>query len=318
MAGELGVRSDYGSGTTFWFTLPLPVVQNLVDTPPSPLPDCSQESPSVLDESDVPASLSGEPSLRLLIVDDEETNRIVMAETFRHAGVEIVTACNGQEAIDLCRNGRFNLVFMDCQMPVVDGFSATTTILEEAARQQRKAPAIIALTADATLATQNRCQEVGMVDYLIKPLDFHKLQKVVSHWLPELQPSIVPGSLARETTREAEAAIRAMVINTAVLQRLRDHVGNITPVISVFLRSLDRRLIELERAVQTRDAEAINKVAHTMKGSSSQFGAEDLAQLCLLVEHMGKNGNIQHIDRIFDQIAQAVDQVKHFFVEQLD
>jgi HPt (histidine-containing phosphotransfer) domain-containing protein len=81
---------------------------------------------------------------------------------------------------------------------------------------------------------------------------------------------------------------------------------------------LDRRVTELDRAVQARDAEAINKVAHTMKGSSSQFGAEDLAQLCLLAEHMGKSGNIQQIDRIFTQIVQAVAQVKHFFAEQLD
>ena len=240
-----------------------------------------------------------------------------MAETFRHAGVDIMMACNGQEAVDLCRTNRFNLIFMDCQMPVVDGFAATMAIQEEAASNQRKAPPIVALTADATLAAQKRCQEVGMVDYLIKPLDFNKLQAVLSHWLPELRPSIVPKSLARNEIEGGVTGIQ-MAVNTAVLQRLREHVGNITPVVGVFLRSLDRRVTELDRAVQARDAEAINKVAHTMKGSSSQFGAEDLAQLCLLAEHMGKSGNIQQIDRIFTQIVQAVARVKHFFAEQLD
>jgi DNA-binding response OmpR family regulator len=202
-------------------------------------------------------------------------------------------------------------------MPVVDGFAATMAIQEEAASDQRKAPPIVALTADATLAAQKRCQEVGMVDYLIKPLDFNKLQAVLTHWLPELRPSIVPKSHARNEIEGGATGIQ-MAVNTAVLQRLREHVGNITPVVGVFLRSLDRRVTELDRAVQARDAEAINKVAHTMKGSSSQFGAEDLAQLCLLAEHMGKSGNIQQIDRIFTQIVQAVARVKLFFTEQLD
>jgi CheY-like chemotaxis protein/nitrogen-specific signal transduction histidine kinase/HPt (histidine-containing phosphotransfer) domain-containing protein len=317
MDGELGVRSDYGKGATFWFTVPLPEVKNFVDAKAVSLPVEPQVRLPVFGEIDALSSSGGENTLRLLIVDDEETNRIIMAETFRHAGVDIVMACNGQEAFDLCRTSRFNLVFMDCQMPVVDGFAATTAILEEAARNRRKPPAIVALTADATLAAQKRCQEVGMVDYLVKPIDFNKLQTVLSHWLPELRPSIVPKSLTTDE-EPAKASKVHVVVNTSVLQRLREHVGNLTPVVGVFLQSLDRRVVELERAVQARDAEAINKVAHTMKGSSSQFGAENLAHLCLLAEHMGTSGNIQQIDRIFIQIVRAVDLVKQFFAEQLD
>jgi CheY-like chemotaxis protein/HPt (histidine-containing phosphotransfer) domain-containing protein len=317
MGGELGVRSDNSKGATFWFTVALPAVERFTEAKAAPAQIGPEEHLPVFGEIDALASSVGEDTLRLLIVDDEETNRIVMAETFRHAGVDIMMACNGQEAVELCRTNRFNLIFMDCQMPVVDGFAATIAIQEEAASKQRKAPPIVALTADATLAAQKRCQEVGMVDYLIKPLDFNKLQAVLSHWLPELRPSIVPKSLVRNEIEGGATGIQ-MAVNTAVLQRLREHVGNITPVIGVFLRSLDRRVTELDRAVQARDAEAINKVAHTMKGSSSQFGAEDLAQLCLLAEHMGKSGNIQQIDRIFTQIVQAVARVKHFFAEQLD
>jgi CheY-like chemotaxis protein/HPt (histidine-containing phosphotransfer) domain-containing protein len=242
-----------------------------------------------------------------------------MAETFRSTGVEIVLAANGQEAIELCRSNHFNLVFMDCQMPVLDGFAATRAILEEAERSQRKPPPIVALTADATSAAKKRCQEVGMVDYLVKPLDFKQLQTVISHWLPELRASVVPRSVtgAAEAS-EADAAGGSVVINTGVLRRLRENVGNIAPVAGVFLRSLDRRIADLERAVQAKDADAIDKVAHTMKGSSSQFGAEELTKLCQLAENMGKSGNIQQIDRIYVQIVQAVAKVKDFFAGQLD
>jgi CheY-like chemotaxis protein/nitrogen-specific signal transduction histidine kinase/HPt (histidine-containing phosphotransfer) domain-containing protein len=319
MQGELGVRSEHGKGATFWFTVPLPAVQPSPDVkaPAMQVVSASRDRFPVFEETTVPPISEAANSLRLLIVDDEETNRIVMAETFRRAGVDIVLACNGQEAVDLCRTNRFNLVFMDCQMPLVDGFTATKTILEEAQRNQRPAPPIVALTADATVAAQKKCQDVGMVDYLVKPLDFNTLQTVLSHWLPELRFSVIPK--ASVVNGEAAKEIKnAAVVNTAVLQRLHEHVGNIAPVATVFLHSLDRRVAELERAVQARDAGAINKVAHTMKGSSSQFGAEDLAHLCLLAEHMGKSGNIQQIDLIFAQIVQAVALVKQFFTEQLD
>jgi CheY-like chemotaxis protein/HPt (histidine-containing phosphotransfer) domain-containing protein len=275
------------------------------------LPEVQSVDPLALREMD--------GSFRLLIVDDEETNRIVMTETFRNAGVKIVVACNGQEAIEACRTHTFHLIFMDCQMPVVDGFAATQVILDEAAGNPQGPPAIIALTADATVATKKRCQEVGMVDYLVKPIDFNKLQEVVSSWLPELRTSIVPGTTGK--TPDAippEQKSGSAVVNPAVLARLREHVGNITPAAHIFLRSLERRMAELEQAIQDHDADTINKVAHTMKGSSSQFGAEELTHLCLLTEHMGKSGNIQHIDRIFEQIVEAVGKVKQFFAEQLD
>jgi two-component system, sensor histidine kinase len=317
MRGDFGVHSEYGQGATFWFTVSLPpatgskkssVVASKAEQPEPPLlPIAALDSQPVDSES----------SLRLLIVDDEETNRVVMGETFRHTGVDIVFASNGQEAINACRHNRFNLVFMDCQMPEVDGFNATRAILAEAAQRQHQAPAIIALTADVTSAAQQKCREVGMVDYLAKPIDFSRLQAVLTHWLPELQLSIIPVADATGKGSREESSAQ-VVVNPSVLQRLREHVGNIAPAVQVFLRSLDRRLAELEKAVQNRDALEINKVAHTMKGSSSQFGAEDLAHLCSLAENMGKSGNIQQIDRIFQQIVQSTHQVKQFFAEHLE
>lgn len=319
MGGTFGVESEYGQGATFWFAVPLPAIRQPPGTGAVAVADDgpTEAQPAPEEPASLPAAApEGPHNLRLMIVDDEETNRVVMAETFRRAEVDIVTACNGQEAVDLCRTGRFDLIFMDCQMPVLDGFTATRTILAEAERQRRPVPPVVALTADATAAAHKRCREVGMVDYLIKPLDFNRLQTVLSRWLPELRCSIVPGMAAAEDGDRA--ALGPPAVNEAVLRRLRENVGDIVPVIGVFLRSLDRRLAELEQAVGARDLEAINKVAHTMKGSSSQFGAEDLAHLCLLAEQMGKGGNMQQIDRIHGQIVRAVDRVKQFFAERLD
>jgi CheY-like chemotaxis protein/HPt (histidine-containing phosphotransfer) domain-containing protein len=241
-----------------------------------------------------------------------------MAETFRKADVEVRTASNGEEAIAACRETDFKLVFMDCQMPVVDGFEATATIIDEAKAAQRDVPAIIALTADATQKTRRRCLEVGMVDYLVKPLDFNRLQQVLSNWVPDLPLSIIPGGTSAPVLPLAgPQGAAAEVISSQVLARLREHVGDLTRVAAIFLRSLDSRLAELEEAVRRKDAAGIQKVAHTMKGSCSQFGAEELARLCMLAEGMGKSGNLQRIDGLSAQIAAEAARVKHFFDEQL-
>ena len=324
MSGTYGVHSEYGQGATFWFAVPLPpVLEETLAGEEHPEAVAAIERPEAEevgeteDEGEVePPALAGGEKIRLLIVDDEDTNRIVLAETFRRTEIDIALARNGQEAVELCRGNRFDLILMDCQMPVLDGFAATRTIIDEASQHKRQPPPIVALTADATAAARKRCQAVGMVDYLLKPLDFAQLQAVLNRWLPELRTSIVPCATA--DTAGVQASGEPVVVNIAVLQRLREHVGNIGPVIGVFLRSLDRRLVELERAVQARNAEAIDKVAHTMKGSSSQFGAEELAQLCKVAEQMGKNGNIQQIDRLFAQITRSVARVKQFFAEQLE
>ena len=159
-----------------------------------------------------------------------------------------------------------------------------------------------------------------MVDYLVKPLDFKQLQRVLSTWLPELQISIVPGTLSNDAAGQSVDVGRhaELVVDLAVLDRLRENVGDVTPVIHVFLRSLDKRIVDLQQAVQLRDADAIQNVAHTMKGSSGQFGAEELVVLCQQAENMGKSGKTDQIERVCEKIGVAAEKVKQFFREQLD
>jgi CheY-like chemotaxis protein/nitrogen-specific signal transduction histidine kinase/HPt (histidine-containing phosphotransfer) domain-containing protein len=258
-------------------------------------------------------------AVRLLIVDDDATNRVVLAETFRNAKAEIVTAGNGRQAVEACRAGRFDLVFMDCQMPEMDGFEATRTILADCAARRQRAPVIIALTADATEAGRNRCLDTGMVDHLVKPLDFDQLRRVLDQWLPELGGSVTPKTGPGLTVGPQPAAgDHARVINIAVLERLREHVGDIRPAVDIFLRSLDIRINDLHRALERGDVEAVGKVAHTMKGSSSQFGAEVLTRLCLQAERMGKSGTIRQPERLYAAIVEAAANVRRFLSERLD
>ena len=320
MGGEYGVQSHPGQGSVFWFTLDLAPAgaartEKAPPSPARPVPEAMVTAGAV-PPTEPMATGSG---VRLLIVDDDETNRVVLAETFRQARADLVTANNGRQAVDACRAGRFDLVFMDCQMPEMDGFEATATILADCAAKRRRPPVIIALTADATEAGRQRCLEVGMADHLVKPLDFAQLRRVLDQWLPELGGAIIPKSGCRPVVPDEPAAgDGAAVINTVVLDRLREHVGDIRPAVDIFLRSLDIRINDLHRALERGDAEAVARVAHTMKGSSSQFGAEEFSRLCLQAENMGKTGTIRQPDRLFAAMVAAAGKVRRFLSERLD
>ena len=310
MGGEYGVQSHPGQGSVFWFTL---------DLAPAGAARTGQEAMPIAVPVAPTAPMATGSGVRLLIVDDDETNRVVLAETFRQARADLVTANNGRQAVDACRAGRFDLVFMDCQMPEMDGFEATATILADCAAKRLRPPVIIALTADATEAGRQRCLEVGMADHLVKPLDFAQLRRVLDQWLPELGGPITPKSGCRPIVPDEPAANEdAAVINTVVLDRLREHVGDIRPAVDIFLRSLDIRINDLHRALERGDAEAVARVAHTMKGSSSQFGAEEFSRLCLQAENMGKTGTIRQPDRLFAAMVAAAGKVRRFLSERLD
>ena len=310
MGGEYGVQSHPGQGSVFWFTL---------DLAPAGAARTGQEAMPIAVPVAPTAPMATGSGVRLLIVDDDETNRVVLAETFRQARADLVTANNGRQAVDACRAGRFDLVFMDCQMPEMDGFEATATILADCAAKRLRPPVIIALTADATEAGRQRCLEVGMADHLVKPLDFAQLRRVLDQWLPELGGPITPKSGCRPiVTDEPAAGDGAAVINTVVLDRLREHVGDIRPAVDIFLRSLDIRINDLHRALERGDAEAVARVAHTMKGSSSQFGAEEFSRLCLQAENMGRTGTIRQPDRLFAAMVAAAGKVRRFLSERLD
>lgn len=311
MDGSIGVESEPDKGSMFWFTLNLPVSRKEAEE--RGLPSGVESSSDKVDGRTT--ENTEEPTI--LVVDDELTNITLMEETFRQGNLKITTAVNGKEAIAASQANPYNLIFMDCQMPVMDGFEATSHILKSAEDQGREAPVIIALTADATPATHKRCLDVGMVDYLIKPLNFDELQKVLTRWHPGFSRSIVPKA-SRERNDSLPETDRPQVVDLAVIERLRSHVGNIERVIAVFLSSMETRLQELEVAVENGDGQRIKKIAHILKGSSSQFGAEELSHLCMLAENMGSSGNLQQIKPLVENINRSAGMVADFLSKQLD
>ena len=333
MGGEIGVHSLPGKGTTFWFTIRLKCLpqQKAADKALSESEEDNAtaagkeaaQSASVLPvlgaEQAQPLADASATAVRaaVLVVDDEAVNRILVQEVLQYSPFEVECANSGAEALAAWRRRDFALILMDCQMPEMDGYSTTRTMLAEARQQQRKMPVIIALTADGTSLAKSKSREAGMVDYLVKPLDFERLHQVLATWAAgslDLYPG--QGSLFRRDAVLAQTAI-GQAVNPQVLERLRNDIGNIQAVVQVFLASLENRSQELAAACKNGDAASMVRIAHTLKGSSAQFGAEELSSLCQQVERLARMGHVEQIGALLQKVEEAIGKVQEYFSENV-
>ena len=170
MGGAIGVESVVNEGSTFWFSIPLKLV------PSGKMPEPPVAKPP---SSGIPADDSSK-TITILVVEDYQDNRDLILFMLDTLGYQADTVNDGQEALSQLAKQQYDLVLMDCQMPVMDGYQATMAIREREG-SERHTP-IIGLTANAMSSDRQKCLDAGMDDYLSKPIDMEKLLQIIQKW----------------------------------------------------------------------------------------------------------------------------------------
>jgi signal transduction histidine kinase/CheY-like chemotaxis protein/HPt (histidine-containing phosphotransfer) domain-containing protein len=299
MGGEIGVKSEPGSGATFWFTGRFFCQL----TEQEPHLDIEYIPPMVLQDKDIETVSVGEvsnlcPVGRILVVEDNLVNREVVVTMLKNLNFNVVTASNGQEAVEAVKHGAFDLVFMDCQMPVMDGYDATRAIraLEmaqsaaEGCRLQMRVP-IIALTAHAFSSDRERCLNAGMDDYLRKPITLEHLMTTLDRWL---LPNGGESSLIRVHHDEAVnsfwqlneefAGIDSKALNNILAIQQDNGHDVLARVIDLYLDNSKGLIDKLREGVDCNDFLTIGEAAHRLTSSSATLGAQKLAAQCRQLE----------------------------------
>ncbi len=181
MGGQIGAHSQPGVGSTFWFTLPFAQRSGATSTTRALKLDAQLES------IEQPAAGTSQP--RVLVVEDHAVNRMLATRLLAKLGCEVEIAENGRIACERTAQQSYDLIFMDCQMPEMDGYEATRAIREREQDSARRTP-IVALTANAMSQDRERCIEAGMDDYITKPYAASDFERTLQRWCnPQALPA---------------------------------------------------------------------------------------------------------------------------------
>jgi signal transduction histidine kinase len=184
MGGEIGVESTEGMGSTFWFTLNLAKAKVQPEQPT--LTDLQEQNILVVDSNATKRKLP-QFKARVLVVEDNPVNQMVARGMLVKFGVVVDLVANGKEAIHALKTLPYDIVFMDCQMPVMDGYEASRCIRDPQSKALDHNIPIVAMTANAMVGDREKCNAAGMDDYITKPVSPDKLQQALQQWLKREQ-----------------------------------------------------------------------------------------------------------------------------------
>jgi PAS domain S-box-containing protein len=235
---------------------------------------------------------------RVLLVDDDPTNRTIGAKLLERFNCRPTCVSGGQEAIELLASEQFDLVFMDCQMPGMDGLEATRRIREGAAGKQNASIPVIAMTARAMKGDREQCLAAGMNDYLSKPVDRAELGRAVKRWLTRNEPGRLPSPEPVSRTEQLLSASPAVSRSVPVLDYadIVSRLGN-DPELAAQLaltlhEDLPIQISRLEEAVSRRQTELAGDLAHRIKGATGSVGGRALHDVAAIMESAGKAGDL--------------------------
>lgn len=251
---------------------------------------------------------------RILLVEDNLVNQKVAVRILEKAGYRCDVAANGQEAVDAVARTRYDLILMDCQMPVMDGYEATRQIRASESGGATRIP-IIAMTAHALQEDRALCLEAGMDDYMTKPVQPEALRQVLDAYLiGKIRGASEEGSPKDDPGKGDE--------RKQILDRMQELAcgdeGFVQELLGLFLSESEKRLASLGEAIRSQDLEVIKREAHTLKGSSANAGAEAMREKSYQLEKLSQEGSPEEIEKAFQELANQFERTRRMLEDYLD
>jgi len=289
MGGSIQVKSEKNIGTTITLSIPF----------------------SIGVESDLPPTeviFTGNSILKgkkILLVEDNEVNRLVATVTLAQYGAEILTATNGVEAVEAAKSKEIELILMDMQMPLMDGLEATRIIRKEI----NAVIPIIALTANAIKGESEKCYAAGMNDFISKPFDEQKLVQMIAKWLGK--------EIMNTVSEKAPVPVPAKALYDLSKMHLlsRGNKQFLQQMLNLFVEEAQTSLEKINKAYSENDFAALGFEAHRLISSIGNFGIDSLNDEIREIETIAKEKtNLAHLSRLIDMLnctlAKVIDQLK--------
>lgn len=263
-------------------------------------------------------------NFRILLVEDYPTNQKVALRHLSRAGYQVDLAENGEEAIDAFEENNYNLILMDIQMPVMDGYTATKVIrnLEGIETDFGRTP-IVAMTAHAIKGYREKVLDAGMDDYISKPLRKRSFLKIVEKWTEEqvsdaetAQQAILETNTDATEKQADEKAI--FEINTDIidtqkfLKEFDDDEELLFMLLDGYLQNVEKQIIVIRKAIKDENVNSVIMEAHSAKGGARNLYAKRLGDIAFELEELGKSENLEKADKIVNQLEKAFKELKDY------
>jgi signal transduction histidine kinase/CheY-like chemotaxis protein len=267
-------------------------------------------APAGTDTVGEPQAAAGHPrtALRILVAEDNPVNQELVGSLLRKRGHAPTIARNGLEAVEAIRAGRFDLVLMDVQMPEMDGVQATAAIRAHERPMKRHTP-IIAMTASAMSGDRERCLAAGMDGYVSKP--------IVSSELFDTIEQTAPGTAGASGGLDMSTG-EGVCNRAALLERVDHDMDLLKRMVEPFLAESPRTLGTVRVAIARQDARALERAAHFIKGSISNFCAAPAADAALRLERMGHQGDLSEAEEALAVLEQHVERLREELMDLLN
>jgi len=310
--GKIDVDSKEGKGSSFYIYLPrceeMPVKKIGTD-----------------DKVELPAVQFSEP-INILLAEDYEPNRLIVKHYLKNYPIQVSVAENGAAALEKFSPGRFDLILMDVNMPVMDGYVATQEIrkIETQYPQQssiinrqstiQRVP-VIAITAHSGEDCREKCLSEGMDDYLVKPLKKKDLLTMLAKWTRGIGGiddcrSMIDDDAAPRGNNESEAPMGY----ERALEEFEGDEDFLMEVIEGFLENVSAQIVTMRQAISDGDAEAVRREAHAIKGGAANLTAEKLSGIAFELENIGVSGVLGKGIEVIDKLEQEFHRLKAFAV----